>query len=57
MKANYTEENGTVRVIRPLCYAREKDTKNFSYSSKLPVINENCPACFQPASERARIKV
>jgi len=56
MKACYTEKKESVRVIRPLCYVREKDTKAFSYNGKLPVIPENCPACFQPASERARVK-
>jgi len=56
MKACYTEKQESVRVIRPLCYVREKQTKAFSYNGKLPVIPENCPACFQPASERARVK-
>ena len=56
MKANYVEQKGEVRVIRPLCYVRERDTKEFSYAAKLPVINENCPACFSAPTERERVK-
>ena len=47
MKANYTIEAGDVRVIRPLVYVREKSTRDFSQEAHLPVINENCPACFE----------
>ena len=47
MKANYTIEAGDVRVIRPLVYVREKSTRDFSQEVHLPVINENCPACFE----------
>lgn len=47
MKANYTIEAGDVRVIRPLVYVREKSTRDFSMDVHLPVINENCPACFE----------
>ena len=47
MKAHYTEKCGDVRVVRPLCYVRESETKAFVYAAHLPVINENCPACFE----------
>lgn len=47
MKANYKIEAGDVRVIRPLVYVREVMTRDFSQGSSLPVINENCPACFE----------
>ena len=56
MQANYVNDKGDVRIIRPLCYAREHQTKAFSYAAKLPVINENCPACFEAPKERHRIK-
>jgi len=56
MMANYTEKQGDIKVIRPLVYVREKETKDFSYKAKLPVINENCPACFEAPQERRRIK-
>ena len=47
MKANYKIEAGDVRVIRPLCYAREALMKDFAKANRLPVVNENCPACFE----------
>jgi hypothetical protein len=56
MKANYTIEAGDVRVIRPLVYVREKSTRDFSQESRLPIINENCPACFEQPKERDRVK-
>ncbi|KAM3567376.1 hypothetical protein VYU27_010478, partial [Nannochloropsis oceanica] len=55
MKAHYTGERG-VRVIRPLIYTREGETKAFATSNRLPIINENCPACFEQPKERARMK-
>ena len=30
--------------------------KEFSVKARLPVINENCPACFESPKERARVK-
>lgn len=56
MKANYTIEAGDIRVIRPFIYVRETMTRDFSQESKLPIINENCPACFEQPKERARMK-
>lgn len=56
MKANYKIEAGDVRVIRPLCYARESFTKEFARVNHLPVVNENCPACFEEPKERQRVK-
>lgn len=56
MKANYKIEAGDVRVIRPLCYAREAYTKDFARVNRLPLINENCPACFEDPKERQRVK-
>ena len=56
MKANYKIEAGDVSVIRPLVYIRETATRDFSQQSKLPIINENCPACFEQPKERDRVK-
>lgn len=56
MKANYLIDAGDIRVIRPLIYVRENQTRDFSVSANLPIINENCPACFEQPKERARIK-
>ena len=57
MKANYTNDAGDIRIIRPLIYCREKLFKDFALKSNLPVIQENCPACFQNPKERQRMKV
>jgi len=46
MKANYVIDQGDLRVIRPLVYCREKLFKEFVLNTNLPVIQENCPACF-----------
>lgn len=56
MKANYTVLEGDLRVIRPLVYVREKELRNFAEKVKLPVIAENCPACFEAPKERHRTK-
>ncbi len=46
MKANYVNDKGDVRIIRPLVYCREKFFKEIAEQCKLPVIVDNCPACF-----------
>ncbi|XP_045105735.1 uncharacterized protein LOC123501165 isoform X2 [Portunus trituberculatus] len=56
MKAHYTVKEDDLRVIRPFVYVREKDLRNFAESQKLPVIPENCPACFEAPKERQRVK-
>ncbi|XP_022086161.1 uncharacterized protein LOC110976840 [Acanthaster planci] len=56
MKANYTVKEGDLRVIRPFVYTREKDLRDFAEKAKLPVIPENCPACFEAPKERHRTK-
>lgn len=56
MKANYTIDTGDLSVIRPMIYCRESLMTDFAKSANLPVINENCPACFEEPKERARVK-
>ncbi|KAJ1370590.1 hypothetical protein KIN20_032351 [Parelaphostrongylus tenuis] len=56
MKAQYQTRDGTLRVIRPLIFVRERALREFAESRRLPVIAENCPACFNQATERHRIK-
>lgn len=56
MKAQYTTRDGALRIIRPLIFVREKALRDFAESNKLPVVAENCPACFSQATERHRIK-
>jgi len=33
-----------------------KQTKEFAKQAGLPIINENCPACFEEPKERHRVK-
>ncbi len=56
MKANYTNKEGDIRIIRPLVYARERQTHDFSVDAKLPVIFDNCPACFEKPTQRQHMK-
>jgi tRNA 2-thiocytidine biosynthesis protein TtcA len=56
MKAHYTVREGDLRVIRPLVYARERQTADFAREAGLPVIAENCPACFAMPTQRQHMK-
>jgi tRNA(Ile)-lysidine synthase TilS/MesJ len=56
MKANYLIDAGDLRVIRPLMKVRESQTRAFAESADLPVIKDNCPACFSKPQQRLRIK-
>ena len=56
MKAHYLNGAGDVRIIRPFVYVRERQTREFAEKNGLPVITENCPACFEGPKERYRIK-
>ena len=56
MKANYVIDKGDLRVIRPLVYARERQTREFSISAELPVIPDSCPACFSMPTQRQHFK-
>merc|ERR1719230_1169117 len=56
MKANYWAE-GNLRVVRPLIYVREEVMRESSESNELPVIKDNCPACFAEPKERHKAKL
>lgn len=56
MKAHYTVDAGDLRVVRPLVYARERQTAAFAEAAELPVVPDNCPACFQAPTEREHMK-
>lgn len=56
MQAHYLNDAGDVRVIRPLVYARERQTRDFASHAGLPVIYENCPACFSMPMQRFQMK-
>ena len=57
MQAHYLNDAGNVRVIRPLIYARERQTRDFAANAALPVIPENCPACFSMPQQRQSMKL
>ncbi|MCW9023206.1 MAG: tRNA 2-thiocytidine biosynthesis protein TtcA [Gammaproteobacteria bacterium] len=56
MKANYTNREGDVRIIRPMVYVRERQTRDFAHNVELPVIPDSCPACFSMPTEREHMK-
>jgi len=56
MKAHYRIEAGDLRVIRPLVSVRERQTGDFAQTAGLPVIMENCPACFDMPTQREHMK-
>lgn len=56
MKANYTNQDGDIRIIRPMVYVRERQTTEFSQEVALPVIPDSCPACFDMPTEREHMK-
>jgi len=56
MKAHYVNDEGDLRVIRPLVYAREHIIASFAKDQNLPVIMENCPACFSMPTQREHMK-
>jgi tRNA 2-thiocytidine biosynthesis protein TtcA len=56
MRAHYINDAGDVRVIRPLVYVRERQTADFARHAQLPVIPDNCPACFRMPTQREHMK-
>lgn len=45
-----------MRIIRPLSYVRERWLREFATVGGLPIIEDNCPACFSAPQERYRMK-
>ena len=56
MKAHYVNDDGDLRIIRPLVYARERQTADFAHNTELPVIADSCPACFSMPTQRQHMK-
>jgi len=56
MKAHYRIDAGDLRLIRPLVYVRERQTRAYAAASGLPVIVDNCPACFRMPTRRVHFK-
>lgn len=56
MKAHYVNDDGDLRIIRPLVYARERQTRDFATNNHLPIIADSCPACFSMPTQRQHMK-
>jgi tRNA(Ile)-lysidine synthase TilS/MesJ len=56
MKAHYVIDEGDLRVIRPLIYARERQTAAYATECNLPVVADSCPSCFQMPTQRVHMK-
>jgi len=56
MKAHYLNDDGDLRVIRPLVYTREETLATFAQENNLPVIADSCPACFSMPTQRESMK-
>lgn len=56
MKAHYRIDAGDLRLIRPLIYVRERQTRAYIERAGLPAITDNCPACFQIPTQRMHFK-
>lgn len=56
MKANYINDDGDLRIIRPLVYVRERHTRQFATDNQLPIIPDSCPACFSIPTQRQHMK-
>jgi tRNA 2-thiocytidine biosynthesis protein TtcA len=56
MQAHYVNDEGDIRVIRPFIYVRERQTAAFAKEAGLPVVPENCPACFAMPMQRWQLK-
>lgn len=56
MSPHYRNDAGDLRLIRPFAYARERQTRAFASDNGLPVIFENCPACFAKPQQRYAMK-
>ena len=56
MKAHYINNDGDIRIIRPLVYVRETQTAAFAQQAALPVVPDSCPACFTAPTQREHMK-
>jgi len=56
MQAHYRNDAGDLRVIRPFVYVRERQTAEFAGRAGLPVVQDNCPACFRVPTQRLHVK-
>lgn len=57
MKAHYVNDDGDLRIIRPLSYVRERQCAAFAEEVGLPVVPDSCPACFSKPTQRQSMKM
>ena len=57
MKAHYRNNDGDLRIIRPLVYARENQFSDFAQQAELPIVADSCPACFSKPTQRESMKL
>jgi tRNA(Ile)-lysidine synthase TilS/MesJ len=55
MKAHYVNDDGDLRIIRPLVFVRS-ERRDFAVNHALPVIPDSCPACFSMPTQRQHMK-
>lgn len=56
MPPRLAREEGPPVVIRPLCYALERDIAAYAQAQAFPIVDEKGPACDKPDLRRQRIK-
>ncbi len=56
MRAAYKNDDGDLRIIRPLIYSRESDAAENVRQAELPLVADNCPACDARPSQRIAMK-
>lgn len=56
MKAHYLNNEQDIRIIRPFVRVREAQTRDFAEVANLPIIPDNCPACYSKPQARAHFK-
>ena len=56
MRAAYRNDDGDLRIIRPLIYCRERQIASFAKNAGLPVVADNCPSCDSGARQRVQMK-
>ncbi|RLA10612.1 MAG: tRNA 2-thiocytidine biosynthesis protein TtcA [Gammaproteobacteria bacterium] len=56
MRAIYQNDDGDLRIIRPLIYAREHQTATDAENAQLPLVADNCPSCDAKPTQRNAMK-
>lgn len=57
MRAGYLNDDGDLRIIRPLIYAREQHAAANALECGLPLVDDNCPSCDAKPTQRNAMKL